>query len=68
MKNQKLSNARCQKGLTQVELAHRANLTVRGYQNFEHGVQSPNIETAICIANTLGIYDLRKIWDSNLEA
>ncbi|MSU09999.1 helix-turn-helix transcriptional regulator [Veillonellaceae bacterium WCA-693-APC-5D-A] len=68
MKNQKLINARCQRGLTQVELAQRANLTVRGYQNFEHGVQSPNIETAICIANTLGIYDLRKIWDSNLEA
>lgn len=40
-------------GLTQVEIAEKANISIRGYQNYEAGKRLPNVHTAILIAKAL---------------
>ena len=51
--NIKLKNVRQKNGLTQEELAKKANITTRSYQRIEKGVQDPKTTTAILIAQAL---------------
>ena len=65
-----LKKARISKGYTQKFVADNAGIATRAYVRYESEKENrhPEIRTAIRIADVLGIYDLRKIWDSNLEA
>lgn len=49
-----LRKAREKIGLTQKDLAKKANITTRGYQNYEMGIRKPSVDTAIKIAKVLG--------------
>jgi len=51
--NTKLKNIRKKNGLTQEELAKKANITARNYQRVEKGVQDPKTTTALLIAQAL---------------
>lgn len=51
--NINLKNAREKKGLMQVEVAEKANITERSYQRYEAGERVPNVQTAILIAKAL---------------
>jgi len=53
MKNQKLIEARKKAGLTQVEVAKRANISEISYQRIEYGKQRPIIDTAFLIADAV---------------
>ena len=55
MKNIKLSNARNKAGLTQVEVASKADITVVCYQRYEAGERIPRADIAIAIADALGV-------------
>ena len=39
--------------LTQKDVAEKAGITERGYQNYELGLRKPNVDTAIRIADAL---------------
>ena len=51
--NIKLKNAREKTGLTQVEVAEKAKISSRAYQQYEAGKRVPNAYTAILIANAV---------------
>ena len=51
--NIKLINARKSRGLTQVRIAHKANISENAYQNYEAGRRVPNVYTAQRIAKAL---------------
>ena len=51
--NIKLKETREKTGLTQVEVARKANITERAYQHYEYGERVPNVKTAILIAKAL---------------
>lgn len=51
--NTKLKTTRQQKGLTQVEVAKKAKISTRRYQDYEAGKYSKSINTAILIAKAL---------------
>ena len=51
--NIKLKNARKKEGLTQAEVAEKANISTRQYQRYESGKRLPNVETAKLIAKAL---------------
>lgn len=55
MKNEKLIEQREKNGLTQSEVAHRARVSDRAYQNYESGERVPKADVAIRIANVLGV-------------
>ena len=55
MKNIKLIEIRNKIGLTQVQVAKKAGISEVSYQRIEYGTQKPNVDTAIMIAETLGI-------------
>ncbi len=48
-----LKQIRDKKGLTQVEVAYKANIAVRTYQNYEAGERIPNVHTALNLAKVL---------------
>ncbi len=48
-----LQKAREKAGLTQVEVAKLANITERGYQNYEYGNRIPKADVAKRIAQVL---------------
>ncbi|WP_312649002.1 helix-turn-helix transcriptional regulator [Aminipila sp.] len=48
-----LKTIREKKGFTQVEVADKANIAIRTYQNYEAGERVPNVHTAISIAKAL---------------
>lgn len=48
-----LKLTREKKGFTQVEVADKANITVRAYQRYEAGECVPNVHTALNIAKVL---------------
>ena len=60
MKNIKLIEARNKIGLTQVEVAEKANITERAYQNYEAG-RKPKSDVAIRIADALRVKSYRDI-------
>lgn len=51
--NIKLQKAREKTGLTQVEVAKQAGITVGCYQRYEYGDRIPRADTAILIAKAL---------------
>ena len=51
--NIKLKKAREKTGLTQVQVAQKAKISVRAYQQYEAGKRVPNAVTAILIAKTV---------------
>lgn len=51
--NIKLKNAREKLGLTQVEVAEKAQITERSYQRYEAERRVPNVNTAKLIAKAL---------------
>ena len=57
-----LKRLRKSKGLTLKALAEKLNIHVRTYQRYESGERKPDIQTAIRIADTLEVSDVRVIW------
>lgn len=55
MKNIKLIERRTKTGLTQVEVARKAGIANRAYQNYETGGRTPKADIAIRIADTIGV-------------
>lgn len=55
MKNIKLIEQRNKAGLTQVEVAKKAGIQERAYQNYELGMRTPKVDIAIRIADTIGV-------------
>ena len=53
MSETKLKTTRQKQGLTQVQVAEKANITATSYQRIEYGKQTPSLKTAILIAETL---------------
>jgi transcriptional regulator with XRE-family HTH domain len=49
----KLKTTRQQKGLTQVQVAKTAKVSIRAYQQYESGERTPNAITAKLIAQAL---------------
>ena len=49
----KLKTTRQQKGLTQVQVAKKAKITVMSYQRYESGEREPRTSTAKLIAQAL---------------
>ncbi len=54
MRNENLIQARNKTGLTQVEVAKKAGIQERAYQNYEAG-RTPKADIAIRIADALGV-------------
>lgn len=54
MKNESLAKKRIESGLTQVDVANKAGITERAYQNYEAG-RIPKANVAIRIADILGV-------------
>ena len=48
-----LQTTRKQRGLTQVEVAQKANIAERAYQRYDAGERTPNVHTAQLIAQAL---------------
>ena len=61
----RLKEIREASGKTQAEIAKETRVTVRAYQQYEHGEQRPNVRTAIRIADALGVKDVRSLWGGN---
>lgn len=55
MKNIDLIERRNRAGLTQVEVAKKADITDRAYQAYEAGVRIPRADVAIRIADVLSV-------------
>ena len=51
--NTKLKERRIKLGFTQVQIAEKANISGRAYQNYESGERVPNVQTAKLIAKAL---------------
>lgn len=51
--NTKLKTTRQKQGLTQIQVAGKANITTRQYQRYENGERMPKANTAKLIAKTL---------------
>ena len=51
--NVKLRATRENLGLTQLQVAEKANIAERAYQNYEYGKRNPSVRTAIRIAKAL---------------
>lgn len=62
MRNEHLITARKQVGKTQLQVATDLGVAESVYQRYEHGTRTPNITTAIKIADILGVKDLRELW------
>ncbi len=54
MRNERLTNQRHTRGMTQAEVAQKVGVQIRTYQSYEYNTISPNVETALKIANALG--------------
>ena len=51
----RLRKARLEKGLTQLELAHKAGVSVNHYALIERGEKNPSVTTFTCIIEVLGL-------------
>ncbi len=60
-----IKDFRTQKKLKQSDLAKAAGITVTSYQRIEYGTQRPSLDTALKIADALGVQDLRKLWSTS---
>lgn len=57
-----LKRIREEKGLTQVQIAEKANITERSYQRYETGERVPNVYTAQLIADALNVENVKEIF------
>lgn len=57
-----LKKIREEKGLTQVQIAEKANITERSYQRYESGERIPNVYTAQLIADALNVRNIKEIF------
>ncbi len=57
-----IKDFRTRKKLKQSDLAKAAGITVTSYQRIEYGTQRPSLDTALKIADALGVQDLRELW------
>lgn len=64
MSHDKLKQYRLKCGLTQVEMAKKANITEISYQRIEYGKQTPSLKTAILISKTLNVDVIELFGDS----
>ena len=55
MKNERLIRARIQCGYTQSEIAAKAKISLRAYQNYESGRRCPNVSVARLISQELNV-------------
>lgn len=62
VRNTNLATARERAGKTQAQVAKEAGIAVRLYQYYEAGEKAPSVRTAIRIADTLGVADLRDLF------
>lgn len=67
---QALKEKRLRVGLTQAQIAQKANITERGYRRYEASSTAktksvPDVLTAIKIADALGVENLRELWKQN---
>lgn len=53
MSKTKLKAKRQKEGLTQVEVAEKANTSIRSYKSYESGERAPRVDTAKLIAKAL---------------
>ena len=53
MSKTKLKAERQEKGLTQVEVAGKASISIRAYQQYESGERMPRADIAVLIARAL---------------
>lgn len=53
MSKTKLKAKRQKEGLTQVEVAEKANTSIRSYKSYESGERFPRVDTAKLIAKAL---------------
>lgn len=65
MQNVQLVNARKSANMTQTEVASRGGVTVRAYQHYEAGQQTPSVLVAIRIADALGVEDIRVLFSGS---
>ena len=63
----KLQKAREQSGKTQAQIAKEAGVTEVAYQRYEYGQRKPNVQTAIRIADALGVEDVRRLFEESGE-
>lgn len=56
----KLLEARNNRGLTQEQVSRAINVSLKHYQNIEHGIASPTVNIALHICEILGV-DPREI-------
>ena len=52
---ERIEAARKKKGLTQEELAERVNVSQSMINHIENGNKKPSLETAVALANELGV-------------
>lgn len=57
-----LKKVRKEKGLMQVQVAEKANVSIRAYQNYETSKRIPDVHTAQRIADVLGIENVKDIF------
>lgn len=60
-----LKNYRLAKGLTQRDIASKVGITEMSYQRYEHGQRTPDVRTAIRIAQVLGVGNVNELWKGN---
>lgn len=65
--SQTLKQKRLSVGLTQLQVAQKDGITERGYRKYEASniaktKSIPDVVTAIKIADTLGVKNLRQLW------
>ncbi len=60
-----LKSIRMSRNLTQAALAKACGLNTTSYQRYELEERTPNVRTAIRIADALGISDIRTLWGGN---
>lgn len=65
MKITNLKKQREKKGLTQVQVARKAQISESAYQNYETGKRLPNVHTALLIAQALNS-TVEKLFKENI--
>lgn len=63
-----LRAAREQSGKTQAQVAKEANVSERIYQEYEYDKSEPGVRTAISIADSLSVKDLRDLFGAATPA
>lgn len=65
--NIRLIEKRKNSGLTQVQVAKQIGVSEVCYQCYESGKRTPRVDTAIKIADALGVKDLRELFADQAE-